>query len=542
MAISFKTPAIERKTKDSAASSALTFVFPQGLREFTRYAMSDRLPFIPPAFVANLFNTIQMKIIFLVICWSFGLLQASSVFSQPASGENRKPNILVIMTDQQNAYMMSCTGNKWLHTPAMDAMAAAGIRFSRTYVTNPVCSPSRFSLMTGRYPTFIGMRENTVHGIDKEKLESLYPQSIGPLLRKAGYETIYGGKAHFPGIKYDDVEPWGFERLTLDERDGLAADCADFLLNRKKDDQPFLLFASFINPHDICGDAILYAGKRPDIGYIKDIVKEELAKAKQLPAGVTEEEFFDKYCPPLPPNHAPMIGETSEVDRFVKLRPFQDIVREQWTEKDWRMHRWAYMRLTERVDGQIGIVMDALKRSGLADNTIVIFTSDHGDHDGAHKLEHKTLFYEESAGVPFIVIYPWADQKGVVDNKHLVNNGLDLLPTLCSFAGITPPSDLPGRSLLPLLTREKKVRWRSYTIIENQMGFLIHTGRYKYELDDQGAVREMFVDLKADPGETRNLINERRYKKKIRQLRAELLSYLKQHNISVDPPVAGAGS
>lgn len=483
-----------------------------------------------------------MRIIFSFICLLIILLQTVTILGQPTGNDNRKPNILVIMTDQQNASMISCAGNKWLNTPTMDAMAAAGIRFSRAYVTNPVCSPSRFSLMTGRYPSVIGMRENTVQGIDKEKLESLYAQSIGPLFRKAGYETIYGGKAHFPGIKYNDVEPWGFERLTLDERDGLAADCADFLLGRKNDDKPFLLFASFINPHDICGDAILYAGKKPDIGYIKDNVRGELQKAKQIPAGITEEEFFDKYCPPLPPNHAPMIGETSEVERFVRLRPFQHIVREQWTEKDWRMHRWAYMRLTERVDAQIGIVMDALKRSGLADNTIVIFTSDHGEHDGAHKLEHKTLFYEESAGVPFIVVYPWADKKGVVDDKHLVNNGLDLLPTLCSFAAITPPPDLRGRSLLPLLRGEKKVRWRSYTVIENQIGFLIHTGRYKYELDDQGAVREMFVDLKVDPGETRNLINERRYRKKIRQLRTELLSYLKQHNISIDPPAIVSGS
>lgn len=443
------------------------------------------------------------------------------------------PNILVIMTDQQSASMMSCTGNKWLKTPAMDAIASAGIRFTCTYATNPVCCPSRFSLQTGRFPSEIGMRENDIPVIDKTKVQSLYSKSIGNLFQQAGYQTYYGGKVHLP-VSGSSIKPWGYEPLTLDERDSLAIVCADFLLHRKKEDKPFLLFASFINPHDICYDAIRWA--QPDSKLAKG-TPEELDKALQLPEGISEEEFFKKECPPLPDNHQPMIDELSSVDSLIKLMPFRNIVREKWSEKDWRMHRWAYMRLTERVDAQIAIVMDALKKSRLSKNTIVIFTSDHGDHDASHKLEHKTILYEEAANIPFIISYPWMKQKGIVDNEHLVSNGLDLLPTLCDFAGIQPPKGLMGRSVVSLTKQEKLTDWPNHIYLETETGYMIHTGRYKYELDDIGKIREMFVDLKTDKGETKNMIDSPGYKNTIDSLRSELITSLTNREIPFNPPV-----
>jgi arylsulfatase A-like enzyme len=444
------------------------------------------------------------------------------------------PNILVIMTDQQSASMMSCTGNKWLKTPAMDAIASSGLRFTCAYATNPVCSPSRFSLQTGRFPSEIGMRENDKPVIDKDKVQSLYSKSIGSLFQQAGYQTYYGGKVHLP-VSGSKINPWGYEPLTSDERDSLAVVCADFLLSRNKGDKPFLLFASFINPHDICYDAIRWA--QPDSKLAKG-TPEELDKALQLPEGISEEEFFREYCPPLPDNHQPMTGELSSVDSLIKLRPFRNIVREQWSEKDWRMHRWAYMRLTERVDGQIAVVMDALKKSGLAKNTIVIFTSDHGDHDASHKLEHKTILYEEAANIPFIISYPWMEEKGMVDNEHLVSNGLDLLPTLCDFAGIQTPQGLMGRSVVALTRREKLTDWPTHIFLENETGYMIHTGRFKYELDDMGKIREMFVDLQTDKGETINLIDRPEYQDTIDSLRSELVTSLTNRGIPFNPPPA----
>lgn len=431
-------------------------------------------------------------------------------------------NILVIMTDQQSASMMSCTGNKWLKTPVLDAIASQGIRFTRAYCTNPVCSPSRFSLQTGLFPSEIGMRENEDPNVDTAKVGSLYSQSLGNIFRKAEYQTYYGGKIHLPGTN-NRIEPWGFELLTHDEREGLAITCANFLMKRKKEDKPFLLFASFINPHDICYDAIRWAGPNSELA--KNTPK-DLDEALELPKGVSTEDFFEKYCPPLPLNHQTMMGETSGTDSILKLSPFRKIVREKWTDEDWRMHSWAYMRLTERVDSLIGIVMKALKKSGLAENTIVIFTSDHGDNNGSHKLEHKSVFYEESINIPFLVSCPWMKQRGIVDSVHMVSNGLDLLPTLCDFAGIKAPLNLTGRSLVPLINQQKNTDWRKHIFLENQIGYMIQTVRYKYALDDIGKNREMFVDIKTDPGETRNLISDPKYKSKIDSLRSRLIKHL----------------
>jgi len=468
--------------------------------------------------------------------FTLGLMLPMTVLGSCSNSEKKAPehpNILFIMTDQQSASMMSCTGNKWLKTPAMDAIASSGIRFTCAYATNPVCVPSRFSLQTGRFPSEIGMRKNDTPVIDKAKVQSLYSKSIGNLFQQAGYQTYYGGKVHLP-VTGSKIKPWGYEPLTLDERDSLAIVCADFLLNHKKEDKPFLLFASFINPHDICRLAINW--EQPDGS--KGKVAMELDKALQLPEGISEEEFLRKVCPQLPDNHQPMIGELSSVDSLIKLRSFRNIAREKWSEKDWRMHRWAYIRLTERVDAQIAIVMNALKKSGLSENTIVIFTSDHGDLDASHKLEHKTILYEEAANIPFLISYPWMKQKGIVDNEHLVSNGLDLLPTLCDFAGIQPPAGLMGRSVVPLTRQEKLTDWPNHIYLETETGYMIHTGQYKYELDEVGKIREMFVDLKMDKGETKNLIDSPEYKNTIDSLRSELITSLTNRGIPFNPPLA----
>lgn len=214
-------------------------------------------------------------------------------------------------------------------------------------------------------------------------------------------------------------------------------------------------------------------------------------------------------------------------------------MRENWTDEEWRMHRWAYARLTESSDALIGQVLDALEKSGFSKNTIVVFTSDHGDNDSSHKLEHKTFFYEEASRIPLIISSPWMKEKGKVDSVHTVSNGLDLLPTLCDLSGIKVPDDLPGYSLKPLLYNKKAKQWRSHIFMENQLGYLIHTGRYKYELDDKSGnkLREVFTDLQVDPGETCNMINDVKYASIIAQLRTQLLQHLQTLNIDVVPPI-----
>ena len=164
---------------------------------------------------------------------------------------DRRPNILLIVTDQQSAFMLGCAGNRHVRTPAMDRIAARGVRFARTWCSNPMCLPSRFSLVTGRLGSDFGIRHND-DGQRADIPAAVRGATAGWLLRRAGYETAWGGKAHLPAGWTPGA--LGFETITRDERDGLAAVCADFVGRKRQ--RPFFLMASFINPHDICFMAI----------------------------------------------------------------------------------------------------------------------------------------------------------------------------------------------------------------------------------------------------------------------------------------------
>lgn len=416
------------------------------------------------------------------------------------SGPARRPNIVFIFTDQQHAGMMSCTGNPYVKTPAMDSLAAAGARFERAYCANPVCVPSRFSMMTGVLPSRIGMEDNS--GMRLTVPPRILAHTMGRIFRDAGYETAYGGKVHTPM----DVAAMGFDQLTKDQRDGLADACADFL--RKQHDRPFLLVASFINPHDICYMAIRDFARQTGVRQpVLDNAREEFAAldaALEMPPGVSKEDFFTRLCPPLPANLEIPAGEPAGVVP-PGARNFRTYVRQNWTEERWRLHRWAYARLTERVDAEIGRVLAALREAGLEENTLVVFSSDHGDHDSAHRLEHKSTFYEEAARVPLVVTWKGVTKPGLVDSTHLVSTGLDLIPTLCDFAGLPPRPELRGRSLRDLAEGRKPLQWRESLVVESGRGRMVRTDRYKYIVYDSGSPREQLIDLAEDPGEMQNL-------------------------------------
>jgi arylsulfatase A-like enzyme len=141
----------------------------------------------------------------------------------------------------------------------------------------------------------------------------------------------------------------------------------------------------------------------------------------------------------------------------------------------------------------------------MEDNTLVVFTSDHGDMDSAHKLEHKSVLYEESVRVLFIMTYRRMIPEGRVDGTHLVSNGLDLLPTLCDYAGIEAPEGLHGRSLRPLAQGEDIKEWRDFVVTESQNARMLRTDRFKYCIYDSGRHPEQLIDMKNDPGEMKNL-------------------------------------
>jgi choline-sulfatase len=298
----------------------------------------------------------------------------------------------------------------------------------------------------------------------------------------------------------------GFDVLSRDQRAGLADACAGFL--RKKHDRPFLLVASFINPHDICYMAIRdfaeKTGARQGLLDNARLELQALTEAMQLPAGVSEEDFYCRISPPLPANFEIPEGEPGAVLR-ADTRNFRTYARQSWGARQWRLHRWAYARLTERVDAEIGRVLTALREAGQEEDTLVVFSSDHGDMDSAHRLEHKSVLYEEAARVPLLVSWKGVTKAGLIDREHLISTGLDLIPTLCDFAGIPTPPGLKGRSVRRLAEGREPNSWRDSLVVENGRSRMLRTDRYKYIIYESGSPREQLIDLAQDPGEMKNL-------------------------------------
>jgi len=449
--------------------------------------------------------------------------RASDAAAAPAA----RPNILYIFTDQQYADMMSCAGNPNLKTPAMDSLARTGARFTRAYAANPVCVPARVGMMTGAMPSRIGMEQNEDMPQAKANVsEAILAHSLGRVFRDGGYETAYGGKVHLPMT----LEAIGFDCITKDERAILADACAAFL--RRKHDRPFLLVASFINPHDVCYMAIrahaqnLKAGERAD--------PNAAGGGPKLPAGPSGQAPPPEECPPLPDNFEVPAGEPEGV-REVDPRAFRFYVRDHWTKEDWRAHRWAYCRLTEKVDGEIAVVLAALREAGLEEKTVVVFSSDHGDMDGSHRLEHKSVLYEQSERVPFIVSFKGVTRPGLVDREHLISTGLDLIPTLCDFAGIAPPRQLAGRSVRPLAEGRAAPSWRDALVVEGHHCRALHTARFKYTVFDIGEHREMLVDLDKDPGEMKNLASDPAYRDALLDCRRRLRQWCQDAGETLAP-------
>ena len=442
----------------------------------------------------------------------------------------KKPNIIYIYTDQQSASMLSCAGNKYLKTPAMDYIAENGIRFTRAYTTNPVCSPARVSLMTGRFPGSFNdnngnpARENTGAMRIGQISDEIKNTTIAAFLKKADYELIYGGKEHLP--KELTPKALGFNDITNDQREKLAQKTANFI--KSDHDKPYFMIVSLINPHDICYMAIRdFIEYDPDKRFVKSIRKgkieiDTLDRALQMPEGVTEEEFYEKYCPPLPPNYEPQKDEPKAIDYLLDQWYFRRQARDRYTDKQWRRFRWAYCRLTEFVDNKVQTILDAIKQSGAEENTLIIFSSDHGENDSSHRLQHKTTFYEETANIPFMAMFRGQIAPGQVDNKNLISNGLDLLPTVCDYAGIKGKADPRGRSLRPLF-EGKKTNWRDTLGVESEIGrMVVSKDKLKYIRYDAVEKEERLLDLKKDPHETKYFTNNPKYANKLKQLRNSL--------------------
>ncbi len=435
-----------------------------------------------------------------------------------------KPNILFIMTDQQSYNMMSCAGNEWLNTPNIDKLSEAGYRFDKTYCANPVCMPSRFSLLTGHFASDVDVKENTNHSYNALKVKQIIAKgSIGNIFRDAGYETLYSGKTHLYGTK--DVSEYGFTIHGMDPYDGPAIYAENALqeIGNGSQKKPFFMFLSFMNPHDICYKAG-WDDRFPD--GLTPAKAAETARLLEVQKTLSETEYRSQI-PPRKANLSPINDELPEMVEMGSLS-------RDWDEDLWDLYSWMYYRLTESVDAQIGRVLTALGNSGLEENTIVVFTSDHGEMNGAHGLILKNKMFEEAQRVPFIFA-----GKGIkanyVDSSTLVCNGTDLLPTLCDMAEIEIPKGIPGISLKPFLTDKGQKPDRKYLITENYNAYQITDKRYKYTIYELPGLPETLTDLKINPGETINYATDSSYAEIKAVLKKELMANLSERGLTPLP-------
>jgi choline-sulfatase len=208
-----------------------------------------------------------------------------------------------------------------------------------------------------------------------------------------------------------------------------------------------------------------------------------------------------------------------------------DIEGRKWNDEQWNLYNWMYHRLTESVDAQIGKVLKALKKSGLEENTIIVFTSDHGDMNGSHGLILKNVMFEECQRVPFIFAGKGI-KKNVADISSLVCNGLDFLPTICDLASIESPKSLPGISLKPWLTGSGSLPTRRTIITESYNSHQITDGRYKYTIYELPGNPELLTDLQLNPGETKNFAGDIEYSLIKASLKKELMANLEKRGLT----------
>jgi choline-sulfatase len=414
-------------------------------------------------------------------------------------GPQQQPNVVVIMADQWAAHAMSCAGSSTVHTPNLDRLAASGTRFERAYTTFPLCVPARSSLITGHFPHELGIKGNTAAPATRPGTR---PDSLGHWFSAAGYDCAYAGKWHAPAASAEAQD--GFEVVHPFGDKGLTRSVVSWLESRTDTDVPFLLFVSFDNPHTIC----------------------EYARGQHLPYGDVQAPATVRDAPPLPLNfaNAPF---SPQALAFEKVQAEAAYGTAEYTADDWRLYRHAYAQLIERTDKEIGVVTEALDRFGLAANSVIAFTSDHGDGDAAHGWNQKTSLQEESIRVPLLLSGPGIRNAHV--SNQMVSVGLDLHPTLCGAAGIPAPTGAKGINCLT----EKRMPAEGVAVETafgtsqrpTTTGRSIVTSQYKYTIYSWGKYREQLVDLIADPGELRNLAEESAFDEVLEEFRERLLTW-----------------
>ena len=426
----------------------------------------------------------------------------------------KRPNVLFLISDDLNN-SIGCYGHPKVQTPNIDRLAQHGVRFNRAYCQFPLCGPSRNSMLTGLHPNTTGIRANSQifrqtipsHRSlpQASRLEGYFAGRIGKLYHYNVPKSIGTNGHDDPGSWELELNPAGCDRLEEEPHifslrpgqfggtlswyaspksdeyhtDGLLAADAEWVLERcaRKKDRPFFLAVGFYRPHTPYVSPKPYFDRYP---------------AKDMP--VVRGVKADQEDMP-----APALGSyKKEQDKLT------DDLRRQCVQ--------AYYASTTFMDAQVGRVLDALERLGLAKNTIVVFTSDHGYHLGEHGLWQKMSLFEESARVPLIIAAP---NMGVKNGVAETPVGLiDLYPTLAELCDVKTPDNLQGQSLTPML-KDPRARGRGWAITQVSRragkgqrfyGYSLRTPRWRYtEWGQKGDKGRELYDHDADAHELTNL-------------------------------------
>lgn len=404
----------------------------------------------------------------------------------------------------------------------MDLLAKQGIMFSRAYCSSPVCGPARSSIISGRMPHETGVEWNG------QSMKSDISNS-GEIFRENGYQTVWAGKWHLPEsypqqasakqkkIKGFDLLPfWESEQQRWflgSETDPPLTSAVVQYLNDYDREKPLFLAVSYHNPHDIC----MYPRKAGWVSETDSLLEiRHYGFKHKLPDVVGTNPHEITTLPPLPPNHEIPAHEPDFIQEKRKTHNEYGVEtkmsNEEFGELEWRGYLNAYNRLTEMVDLEIGKVFEALMKNGYWGNTLIIFTSDHGDGAAAHKWAAKLSLYEESSRIPMIVSWPGKIPTGKIDNKHLMSQ-IDILPTMLDYAEIKTNLAFTGKSLRSIAD-DQAATWRDYLVVEladykkdtTRKGRMVCTDNYKYNIFSTG--EEQLFDLENDPGEMNNLADE----------------------------------
>ncbi len=453
-------------------------------------------------------------------------------FSPPAvHAAQARPNIIFVLVDDLRWDEIGCAGHPFVITPNIDRIAKEGALFRNAFMTTPLCSPSRASFLTGQYAHQHGIIDNTERSDASHQLVT-FPR----LLHDAGYETGYIGKWHMgnddtrrPGFDYwlgmkgqgTTLDPELNDNGRTNKFHGYSTDIfnekAVTFIERARN-KPFLLY-------------LAHKALHPETAQLADGSLTDPNASNFIPAGRHKSLYADAKIPRRPNALVPPQNKPALQRPIANLPPLSPAT---GTSDETIRQR---LQMLAAVDEGVGQIFTVLEKLGQLENTLLILAGDNGYFYGEHGLSvERRLAYEESIRMPLLMRCPRVIRPGTTIEPMALN--IDLAPTLLELAGVPGPGAMQGRSLVPLL-RGQRVPWRDSFLIEYysdkvfprivNMGYqAVRTEGWKYLHYTELAGMDELYDLRADPYEMNNCINDPAAQEKLKQLKAELARLLKE--------------